>query len=335
MQQTLTWGVIGTGGIAADFANALSASGRCRVANVLGSSAEKGRAFAAQWRIPASSASLDELLKDSAVQAVYVATPHPLHEAQTQACIAAGKHVLCEKPMTIDAPSTERLIAAARTRGVLLMEAFMYRCHPLIREVVARLRDGVIGQIRHVRADFGFRVPRDPKGRLFDPKLGGGAILDVGGYPVSFARLVAGLVEGEPFCEPVEIKASGYIGPAGADELATALLRFRSGFTAEVGCAVRHLLGTTATVFGEEGKLVLPDPWIPSSDRQGLRTEFSIHRDGQTPETVVVRTEKATYALEAELFADTLPGLSPAWPAMSLDDTLGNMRVLDAWQASI
>jgi predicted dehydrogenase len=335
MKQTLAWGVIGTGGIAADFANALRASGRCRVVNVVGSSAEKGKAFAEKWSLPASSRTLDELLADPAVEAVYVATPHPAHEAQTLASIAAGKHVLCEKPMTIDAQGTARLIDAAKQRGVLLMEAFMYRCHPLIRELVARLRQGAIGKICHVRADFGFRVPRDPKGRLFDPKLGGGGILDVGGYPVSFARLLAGVVAGTPFEEPIKLQAVGHIGPMGSDEIAAALLTFSSGFTAEVACAVRFDLGTVASVFGEDGKIVLSDPWIPGHDRQGLESEFSIHRDGEKPETVLVRTEKATYALEAELFADTLPALEPAWPAVGLADTLGNMRVLDAWQAAL
>jgi predicted dehydrogenase len=335
VQEKLSWGVIGTGGIAADFANALTSSGRCRIVNVVGSSPEKGRAFATKWSLPASSSTLEEFVADPAVEAVYVATPHPLHEAQTLACIEAGKHVLCEKPLTIDAASTERLIDAAQKRGIFLMEAFMYRCHPLMRELVARLKQGAIGTIRHVRADFGFRVPRDPKGRLFDPKLGGGGILDVGGYPVSLARLLAGIVSGAPFAEPIKIQAVGHIGAVGSDELAAALLTFQSGFTAEVACAVRYELGTHAAIFGEDGKIVLTDPWIPGSNRQGLESALTIHRDNQKPETVVVRTEKATYALEAELFADTLPGTQPPWPAASLADTLGNMRVLDAWQAEL
>jgi predicted dehydrogenase len=215
------------------------------------------------------------------------------------------------------------------------MEAFMYRCHPLMRELLPRLKEGVIGPLRHVRADFGFRVPRDPAGRLFNLELGGGGILDVGGYPVSFARLLAGLVEGKPFAEPVSVQATGLIGPTGADELTTALLKFASGFTAAVTSAVHHEVGTTAVIFGEAGKIVLPDPWIPGSKRHGLETGFTVFREGRAPEAVQVRTEKATYAIEAELVADTLPALEPAWPAMTLDDTLGNMRVLDAWSAAL
>lgn len=335
MKEELSWGIIGTGGIAADFAEALKGSARCRVVNVVGSSPEKGRVFAERWSLPESSASLEALLADPTVEAVYVATPHPLHEAQAIQSIRAGKHVLCEKPMTVDAAGAARVIAAADKQGVFLMEAFMYRCHPLIGQLVRRLREGVIGKIRHVRADFGFRVPRNPKGRLFDLALGGGSILDVGGYPVSFARLIAGIVAGKPFEEPVRLQASGLVGPTGADELATAELTFPSGFTASVASAVFYDVGTTAIVFGEEGKIVLPDPWIPSSERQGLETGFVIHRDDRNPEPVTIRVDKATYALEAELVADTLPSLEAKWPAMSLADTLGNLKVMDAWRAGL
>jgi predicted dehydrogenase len=335
MRERLNWGVIGTGAIASDFTEALRRSERCKVVNVVGSSPPKARAFADRFQVPASAATLADFLADRTVEAVYIATPHPCHEEQALASIDAGKHVLCEKPLTTDAASTERVIEAARRRGVFLMEAFMYRCHPLMHDLLPRLRKGVIGTLRHLRADFGFRVPRDPKGRLFDLKLGGGGILDVGGYPVSFSRLVAGLVEGAPFAEPVKVQAVGVIGPTGADELATALLTFASGFTATITSGVFHDAGTTAVIFGEDGKIVIPNPWVPGSQRHGLETAFTIWRDGDKPETVTVRANKATYAIEAELVADTLPATEALSPAMSWADTVGNMRVLDAWRAAI
>jgi len=335
VSRTLSWGVIGTGGIAADFCEALKRSTRCRVVNVAGSSPDKARAFAGRFGLARWSGQMPQLLEDPAVEAVYVATPHPLHEPQALACIAAGKHVLCEKPLTLDAAGAERVIDAARRRGVFLMEAFMYRCHPLLRELVARLTDGAIGPIRHVRADFGFRARRAPEHRLFDVALGGGSILDVGGYPVSFARLVAGLVEGTPFAEPTELTATGLIGPTGVDELASAHLTFGSGFTASVTSAICHDVGTTAVVFGEHGRIVLPNPWIPGGQRQGTATELTVLRDGRDPEHVRVDTPRATYAIEAELVLDSVPALEAAWPAMSHADTLGNMRVLDRWRAAL
>jgi len=335
MVQSLNWGIIGTGGIAADFAQALRSSSRCRVVNVVGSAPEKAKAFRDKWQLPAASDTLEQMLADPRVEAVYVASPHPSHEGHAMACLKARKAVLCEKPLTVDTESTRRVVEFARAQGVFLMEAFMYRCHPLMRELIGRLQDGILGEIQHVRADFAFRVPRDPAGRLFNPVLGGGSILDVGGYPVSFARLVAGLVQKKPFAEPVKISAWGRLGPTGTDELASALLTFDSGFTAEVTSAVSYAIGTTTVVLGERGRIVLPDPWIPSSNRQSLDTEFTVYLDGREPETVKVRTDKPTYAIEAELVADTLPAIEPAWPAMSWSDTLGNMRVMDNWRAAL
>lgn len=335
MKETLQWGVIGTGGIATAFARALTRSKRCRIANVTGLTPELAKAFAAEWSIPATAGSVEELLADKEVEAVYVGTPHPFHEKMALAAIAAGKPLLCEKPLALDATASARVIEAARRKGTFLMEGYMYRCHPLMKQLIARLQEGVIGKIRHVRADFAFRLPRDPEGRHFAPSLGGGGILDVGGYVVSFARLMAGLAEGARFAEPTKLSANGIIGPHGADETATALLSFKSGFTAVVTAAVFDDAGTQAIVFGEKGKIVLPDPWIPEGNRQGLRTSYTIFRDGASPETITVETDKSTYAIEAELVADSIPNLEAAWPAMGWTETLGTMRVLDAWLAAL
>jgi predicted dehydrogenase len=335
MKEKLQWGIVGTGQIAADLAISLERSTRQRIVNACGSSPEKARAFAARWGLPRSSSSLEELCVDPAVDVVYVATPHPRHEEQALAVIAAGKPLLLEKPFTMDAAGAARVVEAARARGVFVMEAFMYRCHPLVRALVERLREGVIGEIRHVRAEFGFRKPRDPAGRLYNLALGGGAILDVGCYPASFARLVAGIAVGKPFAEPVTLAATAQLGPTGADEQASALLTFESGVTATLGTAIHHATGRSAAIFGERGSIMIPDPWAPESHRHGRKTSFTIHRDGREPELVAFETELDSYALEAELVADTLPAREAEWPAMTLADTLGNMKLLDRWQAAV
>jgi predicted dehydrogenase len=335
MKEKVRFGVIGTGAIAGDLAISLQGSARCRIVNAVGSSPEKARAFAGRWGLPRSSATLDELLADREVDVVYIATPHPAHEAQALACIAAGKGVLCEKPFTMDAAGAARVIEAARARGVFLMEAFMYRCHPLMRELARRLQDGAIGRILHVRAEFGFRKRRDPTSRLYDVALGGGAILDVGCYPASFARLVAGIAVGRPFAEPTALAATGQLGPTGADELASALLTFESGVTATLGTAIHHATGRSAMIFGEEGHIVVPDPWAPESHRHGRKTSFGVHRDGHEPQLVQFETDRDSYALEAELVADALPAPEAPWPAMTWADTLGNMKLLDRWRAAL
>jgi predicted dehydrogenase len=331
----IRFGVLGTGGIAADFCEALAASPLCEVVNVVGTSPQKARAFGERFALPRSSSSLNDLLSDTDLDVVYVATPHPLHEAQALACIEMGKHVLCEKPLTIDARSTERVIEAARQRRVFLLEGYMYRCHPLLGAVIERVQRGDIGLLRHIKADFGFRVERDPHGRLFDLKLGGGGILDVGGYCTSFARLLAGVIIGQPFAEPVKFEAAGFRGPTGADELATALLTFASGLTAALTCAVHHRVGTEAVLYGELGQIVIPDPWIPQGARQGLQTSFTVKREGRADETVTLRTDRPTYALQAELVATSLHNLEAPWPAMSWADSIGNMRALDTWRSRL
>jgi predicted dehydrogenase len=333
----MNWGVVGTGAIAHDFVTALGRSRRCRVVNVVGSVPGKGAAFADQCRLPRASATLDELLADRDVDAVYVATPHPLHEPNALAAIAAGKAVLCEKPLALDAAGATRVCEAARARGVFLMEGFMYRCHPMLTALLQRLEAGCIGALRHVRATFGFRAPRTPDSRLFAPALGGGGILDVGGYPASFARLLAGLVERQPFAEPVALDAVGDLGPTGVDELATAALRFASGFTATLACAVRHELGTAVTIYGEGGRVELPDPWLPGGQRQGLVSSFTIYDGEGAPETVTVVAALPIYAVQAELCADARAAgaREPRWPAMGWRDSQGNLRVLDQWRAAL
>jgi len=334
MSTQLGFGIVGTGRIAADFTRALGRSVTCRVLGVCGTSPEKAKAFARRYDLPAAAATLGELLERPEIQAVYVATPHARHELVALEAISAGKHVLCEKPITTDATSAERVIEAARTRGTLLMEAFMYRCHPLMTALIAELRAETIGQVRHVRADFGYRSPRDPGGRLYRNALGGGAILDVGCYPMSLARLVAGVATGGEMAEPVSVAGTGFIGPTGVDEVASASLRFESGMTAEIACAIRHELGTRVIIFGERGRLVLPNPWLPSGERQGKVSTLVVHLEDEQPQAIEVRAHSASYALEAERFAKTLPAQEVAWPAMTWADTLGNMRALDAWRAA-
>ncbi len=335
MTRTLTWGIIGTGAIAGDFALALRGSERCHVRSAAGTSAEKARAFAERHELPHAAASLAELLADREVEAVYVASPHTSHESNALQAIAAGKHVLCEKPMTIDSVSSQRLIAAARAAGVFLLEAYMYRSHPILRRLLDVLRDGAIGTIRHVQASFTFRAERDPHGRLFDPARAGGGILDVGGYTMSFARLIAGVRNDQPFCEPIALRATGIVGPTGVDELASALLEFPSGMTANLTCGVHFDVGRSARIVGDNGYIQLDAPWTPEGGRHGLEGSFVIWRPSREPETVRVRCDQATYAIEAELVLDSLPAQEAAWPAMSWADTLGNMRALDTWRAAI
>jgi predicted dehydrogenase len=335
MRRKLRWGILGTGEIAADFATAVATSDVCSIVNVVGSNPGSARQFAERFELPSYSSSIAGMLREAGVEAVYVATPNSLHEEHAIAALRAGKHVLCEKPAAINAAGVERILAEARESGCFFMEGMMYRCHPLIPTLIETLSSGVIGAIRHARADFGFRAARDDKSRLFRASQGGGGILDVGCYAVSLVRLLAGVSAGRPFLEPTRLTANGEIGPSGVDERASCLLQFQTGFTAEASCSIRHNLGTRVEVFGDLGSVVLPNIWLSSGDRHGLENSFTVQRDGESPKTHKVSAERSVFALEAESVLHSLAQKQARWPLPSWEDTLGNQRVLDAWRAEI
>jgi predicted dehydrogenase len=335
MRRKLRWGILGTWEIAADFATAVATSDLCSVVNVVGSSASRARQFAERFELPSYASSIAGMLREDGVEAVYIATPNSLHEEQVIAALQAGKHVLCEKPTATCAAGVERILSVARESSGFFMEGMMYRCHPLLPTLIEQLSSGVIGAIRHARADFGFRVAREAKPRLFSVADGGGGILDVGCYAVSLVRLLAGLSAGKPFLEPVRLSANGEIGPTGVDERASCLLQFQTGFTAEVSCSLRHQLGTRVEVFGDLGSVVIPNVWLPSGQRHGLESSFTIQREGEAPTAHRVAAERSVFALEAESVLNSLPQRQARWPLPSWEDSLGNQRVLDAWRAEV
>ena len=174
-------------------------------------------------------------LADPGVQAVYIATPHPQHVEWAVRAAAAGKHVLCEKPAGLTHAEMVIMAEAARAHSVLFMEAFMYRCHPQTAKIVEMVRQGLLGEIKLIQSAFGFNAPFDPGSRLWSNATAGGGILDVGCYPVSMARLLAGAAVGAPFLDPVEVTGAGQLHPeTGVDLVAAATLRFPTGLVAQV-----------------------------------------------------------------------------------------------------
>jgi predicted dehydrogenase len=211
------------------------------------------------------------------------------------------------------------------------MEAFMYRCHPQTARVLELIREGAIGPVRLVQAAFSFRAEWNPSGRLLNPALGGGGILDIGCYCVSMARLIAGAARGEPFADPDEVKGVGNIGRTGVDEFAAAVMKFPGGMLAEVTAGVRVTLENQVRVWGEEGHLDIPSPWVVNGGNPG-ESLLLLHRGGQTSE-VKVHADRSIYAIEADTVAESIAARES--PAMTWSDSLGNMRTLDRWRAEI
>ncbi|WP_163507557.1 aldo/keto reductase [Fodinicola acaciae] len=324
----LGWGIVGPGNIAARFAGELPESRSGRLVAVASRDAGRAADFAARHGASRSYGSYEELLADAEVEAVYIATPHPLHPQWVVRAAEAGKHVLCEKPLAVNAAHVMAAIEAARRHDVFLMEAYMYRCHPQTAKLVELIRRGVVGTVQQIQASFAF-ASSATEGRLVDPELGGGGILDVGGYPVSMARLIAGAAVGQAYADPVEVTGSGHLGATGVDEWAVATLRFASGITAQVTTGVRLAVPHTVRVIGSDGFLEVPDPWVPPPAGPA---RIVVHRVGEEPAEVTVAPAHQ-YALEADAVADHLADRQA--PQLTWSDSLGNATVLDSWRQAI
>jgi predicted dehydrogenase/aryl-alcohol dehydrogenase-like predicted oxidoreductase len=332
MTEALKWGIIGCGNIAKKFARGIAASKTGKLLAVASRSEEKARGFAEEFGAAKVYGSYDELLADAEVNAVYIATPHPFHPQWTIRAAQAGKHVLVEKPIAINHGEAMQAIEAAVENDVFLMEAFMYRCHPQTAKIVELVREGAIGDVRVIRAAFGFQAAFNPEGRTFSNALGGGGILDVGCYPVSFARLVAGAAQGQPFLEPEGVEAVGELTETGVDGWTAGVLKFAGGIVAQVATSVQVQLTNDAEIFGTEGRILIPEPWQPG--RSGTPKILVYRKGAEEPEVIEIPAGDI-YGIEADCVAASIEKRQAVGPAMSWDDTLGNMKVLDAWRAAI
>jgi predicted dehydrogenase/aryl-alcohol dehydrogenase-like predicted oxidoreductase len=327
--RSLAWGIIGPGNIAHRFASQLPQSRTGHLVAVGSRQLARAQEFAAKYEAPHSYGSYEELLADDGVDAVYIATPHPGHAEWAVKAAEAGKHILVEKPMSLNHAWSMAMVEAARAHDVFLMEAFMYRCHPQAKRLAELIRSGAVGTVLQIEASFAFAAGFNPTGRLFDPNLAGGGILDVGGYPVSVARLIAGAASGQPFANPVEVSAVGQLGESGIDEWTTATLRFADGISAHVTTGVRLAAENVVRVIGSQGYLVVPQPWLPSPTEPST---LLLHRVGAEVEEITIEANYQ-YASEADAVADHLAERQA--PEMSWDDSLGNIAVLDKWRDAI
>ncbi len=333
MFNSTRWGILSTGSIAKTFARGLAESKTGKLHAVASRNQASADEFGAQFGISKCFASYDELLADPEIDAVYIATPHPLHAQWAIRAANAKKHVLCEKPLTLNWPEAQRVAEAARENSVILMEAFMYRCHPQTEKLVELVKSGVLGEIRQIEATFAFDGGPNPKGRLVELELGGGGILDVGCYAVSLCRLIAGAAQGKDFAEPLEIKALGVLGTSGADYYAGALLRFPGDILAICSTGVQLNGGGFARIVGSKANLRVPSPYFCGPTDGQIKLILEVH--GAEKQEIVVESDRNLYAYEADAMALAIEKGAVQAPAQSADDATGNMRVLDLWRAQI
>jgi len=246
---TYNWGIIGPGKIAHKFAQDLALVPDARLHAVASRSLEKAQQFAQQYGAPHACGSYEELLQVPDLDVVYVATPHSEHRAHTLLCLRAGVPVLCEKAFARNSAEVAEMVAVAREKQVFLMEALWTCFMPATRKTLELLDAGAIGRPVHVVADFGFTADYDPAGRLFDPALAGGSLLDIGIYPMFFSKLLLG--------EPNVVKAAGTLTDTGVDLNCSMALAYPNGATASLYSTLAATTDTTCTIYGTEGKLEL------------------------------------------------------------------------------
>ena len=319
-------GILGTGSIAAELAKAAPGSSRVTVVSVASRDADRAASFARRHGIPRWNRSYPELLEDPEVDAVYVAAPHRQHAELACAALAHHKHVLCEKPLTVNAVEAETVVAAARESGMLVMEAFAYLFHPQTRALLRLLDQGRIGELRQIAVTFSFTTDAADRGRLIDHALAGGGILDVGCYCVSMAQLITGQ-------EPIAVTGTAELDTVQRVDLhAVGTLTFPRAVVARVECAVALEQPHQLLISGEHGEIAIGRPcWIPEC--RDSDTAIELRTAGRT-EVIEIARSGHIFALELDGFAQLIEAGAGEWER-SWAQSLATMRTLDRWRAAV
>ncbi|MCM8542237.1 MAG: Gfo/Idh/MocA family oxidoreductase [Lentisphaeraceae bacterium] len=247
------WGILGAGVIAEKVASAIKEYPHAVLAGVGSRSIEKAEAFAERVCVEKAFGSYEDLCESKDIDIIYIATPHTFHKEHTLLALRNGKHVMCEKPFALNSEEAEEMIYEAKSRKLFLMEAMWTCVMPGMIKLKQILAEGIIGKVRLVEADFGFQAAYCPDSRLFNRELGGGALLDVGIYPLTLALSLFGY--------PKEASATANIGKTGIDELSVYSLKFDNGVMADLKACITQTTGCTATIYGSEGTIKLPKEW--------------------------------------------------------------------------
>ncbi len=318
MTEKTRWGILGTGSIARKFAEGLKAVDDAELLAVGSRTADSADRFAESFNIPHRHDSYEKLAGDADVDVIYIATPHTLHADNTILCLEAGKPVLCEKPFTVNASEAQRVIDTAKRKNLFLMEAMWTRFVPAMFKFRELLADGAIGRPRALNAYFGYAVPFDPSSRLFDPALGGGALLDVGIYPVSLSSMIFGA--------PVRITGAAHLGETGVDEQSAYILQGDAGQLSVLGAATRTRMIQDAVLMGTAGLIRIHGPWWCT---RGL----TLSRPGKEDEVFGPPFRGNGYNYQAEEVMNCLHAGALESKIMGLDETLTIMKTMDTIRA--
>lgn len=344
MNDPVRWGILGAGKIAQKFAAALNDLPDAKLVAVGSRALDRAKSFGQQFHALNCYASYAELANDPEVDVVYVATRHPRHKEDALLALRAGKAVLCEKPLAINAAEAKEVIQFARRKNLFLMEAMWTRFFPLMVKLRQMLREKIIGEPRMLIADFGFRAEFDAASRLFNPADGGGALLDVGIYPVALSSMIFGA--------PSKIVSLARLGTTGVDEESAVLLQHAGGELALLGCALRTNMPQEAIIMGSAGQIRLHSPWwrprsMTVTIDQGVRPferrkhlnlnlpfgrpiSLSLAARAGSEKILELPFEGNGYRYEAAEVMSCFREKKLESPIMPLDESLSIMRTLDA-----
>jgi predicted dehydrogenase len=315
---TTRWGILSTGRIADAFAQALNYLPDSQIVAVGSRNQDTADKFASKFNIPNAFNSYEAVANHPDVEVIYVATPQSLHADNTLLCLVGGKHVLCEKPFTINAKEAEACIRLARSKGLFLMEAVWMRYIPAMVQVRDWLKRGEIGEVILLKADFSIHKVRDPEHRLYDPARGGGSLLDVGMYPLSLAIMVMGL--------PKTVHSQMIVGETGVDEQTAILLGYEGGRAAILSSGISAHLPNNAVIKGTEGYITIHEPfWHPH--------QVSLHKHDQEPITENIPFASNGLNYEASEVQACLRAGKLESSIMPLEESLGMMRLMDSIRA--
>jgi D-xylose 1-dehydrogenase (NADP+, D-xylono-1,5-lactone-forming) len=317
---TLRWGVLGAANIARKrVIPAIQASSNGSVVAIASRDRSRAEALAQAGNIPEVLDDYTALINSPNIDAVYIPLPNSEHHRWTLAAAEAGKHILCEKPLALNAREAEEMVQAAERAGVKLAEAFMYRHHPLVKDLLELLQGGAIGELRIVRSTFSFSVADEANIRL-SQELGGGALMDVGCYGVDLARLVTGL-------EPSAVAAVTVNGPSGVDESFIGVMRFENGVVAEIDVSIRAAGDARYELIGSNGRLYVRHGFRLDPSEEG---EIQIMQQGEVSRIFIEPVDQ--YQLMVEEFSRAVLEDRPLrFPAQ---DAVANMRVIDALRSA-
>jgi len=318
MPEKIRWGILGTGNIAHKFATGLTVVEDGELVAVGSRSQAAADKFGDEFSVPRRYASYEALASDPDVDAIYVSTPHPFHKDNTILCLNAGKAVLTEDTFAINVQEAQEMIDVAMAKGVFVMEAMWTRFTPAMVKIRELLAQNIIGEVRMITADFGFRTDVNPKGRLFDLALGGGALLDVGIYPLSFASMILG--------EPSRILSAVSIGTTGADEQNAVVFEYSAGQLALLSSATRTNTPNEAGIMGTNGSIYVPPRfWVPQT--------FTLSVNGQSDQVFDLPFTGNGYNYEAMEVGRCIRAGELDSKVMPHAETLSLMRMMDSIRA--